>query len=210
MSNAAEPFHDYSIILEKTCSVSFCLNSVVIRSLNIFCCVCTLVKLSLKYSVHFVFVVCQVKRFGNAGEHICCLCKYQKEYLPERYVFGDTWQTLYCYSIFCICSQMSRLIWNSSDISWRVYITFHENLYFMCLSCYNNWTLLCVELWFSIKPSLRLNESLSALLQTQNYHFNSRGCIYSVHHARKHFFFWFSFFPLVDYTSLWHRNKSVI
>ncbi len=137
MSNAAEPFHDYSIILEKTCCVYFCLNSVAIRSLSIFCCFCTLVKLSLKYSVHFVFVVCQVKRFGNAREHICCLCKYHKEYLPERYVFGDTWQTLYCYSIFCISSQMSRLIWNSSDISWRVYITFHENLYFMCLSCYN-------------------------------------------------------------------------
>ncbi len=195
MSNAAEPFHDYSIILEKTCSVSFCLNSVAIRSLSIFCCFCTLVKLSLKYSVHFVFVVCQVKRFGNAGEHICCLCKYHKEYLPERYVFGDTWQTLYCYSIFCICSQMSRLIWNSSDISWRVYITFHENLYFVCLSCYNNWTLLCVELWFCIKPSLLVRMSHSMLFyRLKTITLTVGGCIYSVNHARKNSFFVF-FFP---------------
>lgn len=45
----------FMIILEKTCCVSFCLNSVAIRSLSIFCCFCTLVNLSLKYSLHFVF-----------------------------------------------------------------------------------------------------------------------------------------------------------
>lgn len=57
MSNVAEPFHDYSIILEKTCCLSFCLNGVEIKTLSIFCCFCTLFNLCLKYSVLFVFLL---------------------------------------------------------------------------------------------------------------------------------------------------------
>lgn len=89
MSNAAEPFHDYSVILAKTCCVSFCLKSVAIKTLSIFCCFCTLVNLAWNIWCGSFFCwfpvqeICKCRGnssavYVNITTRICQLCLWRR------------------------------------------------------------------------------------------------------------------------------------
>lgn len=88
---------------------------------------------------------------------------------------------------------------------WDLFISYstlyHGYLVYMCLSCFNYLTLLCVELIQHQAIIASSNESLNALLQTQNHHFNTRGCFLFCSSCKdKKIFsvFVFFFFPVVD------------
>lgn len=134
MSNAAEPFHDYSVILE-TWSVSF--NSVTIKSLNILLFLYTCQPLPEIFGAVRIFVVCRARyleMMGNAFAFYVNITIFLSGPVPE-----DKWQTCVqtssCYSAFCVFSLMFQLIrilgyeamfllhlrWESSSLHKRVY-----------------------------------------------------------------------------------------
>lgn len=163
MSNATEPFYDYSVILEKTWSVSLLtasrsnlwMSSVVFVHLSTFA-------WNFQSCSHFCCV--QGKRFGNDGECICFLCKYHREYFCQGLCLKTNGRPVYklhpVNSVFCVFSLMFQLIrslgyeamfllhWDWNHLFWiienggsasaasRMCITFRKHVFHLSIILY--------------------------------------------------------------------------